>query len=259
MYKFTRSDSDRLFQSSKERIDRIKHKFIFKYLRVELQDAYKHLGKIKFELINMCRDIEKILPNNIAGSFFRRQEINYDIMWNKEIDRISKKIFYLRAKHIRQEVNSINYNIKQIVLPEMDGGTSFAPLKIENVLTKVTNSEKIHSTHNINIAPDGFNEIFNICNTNEKWLKNLSNIMIPEKAKIVLQLGQHFNLPNNMVNKNNITQEFIKHVEYSLFKADDETRNYVRNESIRIMKSIKKCDIKSFENIVLQEGVGEVK
>ena len=131
--------------------------------------------------------------------------------------------------------------------------------RIENVLTKVTNSEKIHSTHNINIAPDGFNEIFNICNTNEKWLKNLSNIMIPEKAKIVLQLGQHFNLPNNMVNKNNITQEFIKHVEYSLFKADDETRNYVRNESIRIMKSIKKCDIKSFENIVLQEGVGEVK
>ena len=69
MYRFTRKDSNKLFHSSKERIDKLKHNFIFKYLR-ELQDAYKHLEQVKFEMFCMCRQIEKILPSNIAYSFF---------------------------------------------------------------------------------------------------------------------------------------------------------------------------------------------
>ena len=69
MYKFTREDNNKLFHSSKERIDKLKHNFIFKYLR-ELQDAYKHLKQVKFEMFCMCRQIEKILPSNIAYSFF---------------------------------------------------------------------------------------------------------------------------------------------------------------------------------------------
>ena len=68
MYKFTRNDSNKLLHSSKERIDKLKYNFIFKYLRVELQDAYKHLGQTKSELFSICRKIEKILPNNIAYS-----------------------------------------------------------------------------------------------------------------------------------------------------------------------------------------------
>ena len=66
MYRFTRKDNNKLFHSLKERIDRLKHNFIFKYLRIELQDAYKHFGQTKSELFSMCRKIEKILPNNIA-------------------------------------------------------------------------------------------------------------------------------------------------------------------------------------------------
>ena len=39
MFKFIRNENNNLFRSSKERIDRLKRNFIFKYLRVELQDA----------------------------------------------------------------------------------------------------------------------------------------------------------------------------------------------------------------------------
>ena len=84
MYRFTRKDSNKPFHSSKERIDKLKYNFIFKYLRVELQDAYKHLGQTKSELFSICRKIEKNSTNNIAYSFFRRQEFNFDIMWQKE-------------------------------------------------------------------------------------------------------------------------------------------------------------------------------
>ena len=61
MYRFTRKDNNKLFHSLKERIDRLKLtfilnlnlNFIFKYLRVELQDAYKHLGQTKSELFSI--------------------------------------------------------------------------------------------------------------------------------------------------------------------------------------------------------------
>ncbi|KYN11102.1 hypothetical protein ALC57_16761 [Trachymyrmex cornetzi] len=38
-------------------------------------------------------------------------------------------------------------------------------------------------------------------NINEQWLINLSDTEVPDKAKVLLQLGHQFNLPNNMVNK----------------------------------------------------------
>ena len=53
--------------------------------------------------------------------------------------------------------------------------------------------------------------------------------------------------------------EFIKHVECNLFKTDDEIYKTVRNEVIQIFKSIDNCDIKSFENNIIREGVREVK
>ena len=209
----------------------------------------------------MCRRIENNLLHNIAFSFFRRQEINFN-MWKKEQIRIAKKISNLRAKHTRQEIlkiNSINYNISRKVESEVDVVASVPPSKFNIVLTKVTNLNKIYSGYNINITPDIFNESFDIRNINEHWLINLSNINISDKAIMVLQLGQQFNLPNNLVNKEVITCKFIKHVEGNLFKADDDTSKNIRNETVQILKSINKCNIKSFENTVLSEGVAEVK
>ncbi|KAG5308732.1 SWET1 protein, partial [Acromyrmex insinuator] len=42
--------------------------------------------------------------------------------------------------------------------------------------------------------------------------------------------------------------QFIKYVEYNLFRTDDEICKMVRNETIQILKSINNRDIKSFEN-----------
>ena len=74
-----------------------------------------------------------------------------------------------------------------------------------------------------------------------------------------MQLGQQFNLPNNVVSKERSIREFIKHVEHNLFRADDEVCKMVRNERIQILKSIKNCDIESAENKIIYEGVKEVK
>ena len=110
----------------------------------------------------------------------------------------------------------------------MNGDTSCAPLKLNTVSTKITNPNTIHSSYNINITPERFNGKFDIRNINEQWLINLSNAKVSNKALVLLQLGQQFNLPNNVVSKDGITREFIKHVEYNLFRADDEIRKNVR-------------------------------
>ena len=140
-------------------------------MHVELQDAYKHLGQTKSELFSICRKIEKILPNNIAYSFFRRQEFNFDIMWQKEQVRIGKKISNLRAKYIRQEIANIkriNYNITKCVTSEMNCDTSCAPLKLNIVSNKIMNPDKIHSSYKINITPESFNSNFDISNINKQ-------------------------------------------------------------------------------------------
>ena len=138
---------------------------------VELQDAYKHLKQIKSELFSICRQLEKILPNNIANSFFRRQEINFNIVWQKKHNRINKKIINLRMKHISREISNIkniNYNIIQRSDYEMNGDASSASLISKKVFNKNMISNKTHSIYNIKINPNSFNTNFDISNTNDK-------------------------------------------------------------------------------------------
>ena len=138
----------------------------------------------------------------------------------------------------------------QLVDSEMNGDTFSAPLKLKKISTKNMKSNELQSSYKIHIDPDRFDTNFEIMSTNEQWLINLSNIS--KKAKVVLQLGQQFNLPNNVVIKERSIREFIKHVEHSLFRADDEVCKMVRNERIQILKSIKNCDIESAEKLYMK-------
>ena len=174
-------------------------------------------------------------------------------MWRKERDRITNKIINLRAKYTcreRSKIKNINYNIMQLVDSEMNGDTFSAPLKLKKISTKNMKSNELQSFYKIHIDPERFDTNFEIMSTNEQWLINLSNIS--KKAKVVLQLGQQFNLPNNVVIKERSIREFIKHVEHSLFRADDEVCKMVRNERIQILKSIKNCDIESAEKLYMK-------
>ena len=47
---------------------------------------------------------------------------------------------------------------------------------------------------------------------------------IPHKAKFLLQLGQYFNVLNNVINKEKITVEFVKHIENNVIKLNDKTK-----------------------------------
>ena len=61
-------------------------------------------------------------------------------------------------------------------------------------------------------------------------MANKSHTENPEKDKVVLQLDQQFNLPNNVISKKKSMLEFIKLVECNLFKTDDGICKTVRNK-----------------------------
>ena len=129
MVKFTRKDNNNLFHSSKERIDKFKNNFIFKYLRVELQDSYKHLEYVKSDIF-IYRQIEKTLSRNIFNTFLRRQETNFNRMQREEQDRINTKINNLRASHRvrdRMKIGNINYNIMHGLDSDIDSDILSAP------------------------------------------------------------------------------------------------------------------------------------
>ena len=96
-------------------------------------------------------------------------------------------------------------------------------------------------------------------NFNNDWLVNLSNIDIPDKKKYILQLGQLFNLPNIVTNKDKIMFEFIKHIENNIIKLDDRTKNLIRKDSIPILNSIKYSSPNSSIDTLLNLGLKELK
>ena len=67
--------------------------------------------------------------------------------------------------------------------------------------------------------------------SNNNWLINLTDLKILDKVKYILQLGQRFNLPNIVTNKEKITGEFIKHIENNIFKLDERTKNLIRKDN----------------------------
>ncbi|KYN31909.1 hypothetical protein ALC56_13792, partial [Trachymyrmex septentrionalis] len=79
---------------------------------------------------------------------------------------------------------------------------------------------------------------------------NLSNIDIPENAKSILQLGQRFNLPNNVTNKEKITIEFIKRIENNLIKLDERTKNSIRIEYTIYNRGINFLNVK----LLIEDG-----
>ena len=54
-----------------------------------------------------------------------------------------------------------------------------------------------------------------------------------KKLKYYCNQDKNFNLPNNIINKDKVIIEFIKHIEYNINKLDDNTRNSIRNNPFK--------------------------
>jgi len=93
----------------------------------------------------------------------------------------------------RKEIKPIEFNLL------WSTSINFIPSKILKIFTQELNTEKSETAFHISIDPIKFN--FNLNNVKDNWLINLSSLEIPETIKIILQLGQKFNLPNNIMNK----------------------------------------------------------
>lgn len=73
-------------------------------------------------------------------------------------------------------------------------------------------------------------------NFDEKWFKNLTNLVFPENVKTTLALGEKFNLPYD--NSNLPLEQIIVDVEFALsFLEDEDTKIEKRNQTINILSN----------------------
>ena len=93
---------------------------------------------------------------------------------------------------------------------------------------------------------------------NNDWLINLTDINIPDKVKYILQLGQRFNLPNIITDKEKITCEFIKHIESNIFNLDERTKNLIRKDIIPVLNRIKYSSPNSLVDSKIKQGLKEL-
>jgi len=70
----------------------------------------------------------------------------------------------------------------------------------------------------------------------KKWFTNLSSKPIPENVQSLLQLGDNFSLPT--LDKNKLTKEIIKSVEWNIKKFPTPTHKNIRNKTISIVKKL---------------------
>lgn len=85
---------------------------------------------------------------------------------------------------------------------------------------------------------------------NNKWITNLSNILIPIEAQLLLQLGDRFNLPNN--NFKLTTYDFIKCLENNTSRLTIETNNSILNNSIPIIQKLNATQHNINDKLLLQ-------
>jgi len=82
-----------------------------------------------------------------------------------------------------------------------------------------------------------FQSKLNLNMIHKDWIVNLSNIQLPNDVQLLLQLGHRFNLPINdkKTEKEEVTIEFIKHIEKNIFNFNDAISNSIRNDAIPIL------------------------
>jgi len=113
------------------------------------------------------------------------------------------------------------------------------------------NSNDIDELIEINLTASDKYITYQITETNDHWLKNLSSTLISKEIKSLLQLGENFYLPN--YNIMNITIDFIKHIEYNFMRLIIPKITEMRNKIFPLLKDIKNVSkgLTNIENDIL--------
>jgi len=103
---------------------------------------------------------------------------------------------------------------------------------------EISLKKDMNSLTEINISPDNFILGSRLNELHDNWFINLSTKIIPDDIRILLQLGERFNLPFTKKDKEKTMVDFIKCVEKNIHKEVEIIGNDIRNQSIPIIKRI---------------------
>jgi len=221
--------------NSKKRLKLLMYEHVRTVLRLELDDTYRQLTSNSNMIFKIYKKVMKLLPWIVANNFFVYQENIKNIKWNKETKRVSKKIDWLILKRndtIKKEIKPIKYYYTENNRNEL----------------KISLNRDSSCSRVVNIAPDEFELDKPVNVVHDNWFVNLSNKTIPDKVKLLLQLGEKFSVPTVEKDKEKTTVEFIKCIEKNIFKEVNELGNHIRNQSIPIIKRLIKKSINLDKN-----------
>ena len=249
-------------RNASNKINKLKQNFVHKVLRVELNDSYRQLSRLQYDLFRNYRNITLVLPHDICDLFFRHQEVKFARKWQQEnvsivekIERLRRVTNYRKFKY----VNNINYTLT--MTEPQNKCTGFRPSIISKISINEGSTNDSNMVHHISVRPDKFSFSFDykFDNVNRDWLVNLTDIDIPDNVKYILQLGQRFNLPNTVTNKGKMTCEFIKHIESNILKLDEQTKNLIRKDTIPILNNINYSSPNNNLDKIIKQGIRELR
>jgi len=227
MYKRYEKNLCFFHDSSKKRLNLLTYEHVRMVLRVELDDAYRQLASNSNMIFITHKKIMKLLPWFVANRFFVYQDRNRNTKWNREINRVNKKVEWLIAKrndNIKKDIKPIKYYYTENNRNEF----------------RFSRNNDANSSNVINVAPDSFELNKSLNKVHNNWFVNLSKKTIPDEVKLLLQLGEEFSLPIVEKDKEKTIVEFIKCIEKNIHKEVDSIGSQIRNQSIRLSREFLK-------------------
>ena len=126
--------------------------------------------------------------------------------------------------------------------------------KSKQIYRQCSHKHKVKFNRLYTISNNNDNEY----NTNTEWIKNLTNIDIPNNVKEIVSLGQNHSVPTHM--NTDTAVNIIKNVEFTLSKheIDNTFKNRIRKEVVHnINKELKTKKRESKDTVIFKKKVRE--
>jgi len=184
-----------------------------------LNDAFRALHGSKAHVFHLVRKISGCVSNNVCNSFFDKQEQSLYLFYQKEKNRVSKKMKGLLKKQTKDSI-SLAKNIRYYYYTPSNTSYSiennieqFSFTFLLNCHVRGSKLVEVNVDPKNHLATKKFSPLDSL---NNKWFINWSHEHIPDNTQQLLQLGHNFSLPS--VNSNNNIIQTIKNIENNIIK-----------------------------------------